>query len=75
MSSDGKTLGEEKVLSRTLIQKGAIRIVTTMAGKDDGRDAEFRFTYTIDKDSFERKKEVKLKGADDYFVRHVYRWK
>ncbi|WMW80496.1 hypothetical protein RF679_17930 [Undibacterium cyanobacteriorum] len=75
LSTDGKTLGEEKVLSRTFIQKGAIRIVTTMAGKDDGRDAEFRFTYTIDKDSFERKKEVKLKGADDYFVRHIYSWK
>ena len=75
LSSDGKSLGEEKVISRTRLHKGIIRIVTTMMGKDDGRDAQFRFTYLFNKDSFERKKEVKLNGADDYFVRHVYRWK
>ena len=75
LSSDGKILGEEKVISRTRLHKGVIRVVTAMAGKDDGRDAQFRFTYLFNKDSFERKKEVKLNGADDYFVRHVYRWK
>lgn len=75
LSSDGKNLGEEKVISRTRLHKGVIRIVTILAGKDDGRDAEFRFTYLFDKDSFERKKEVRLVGSEDYFVRHIYSWK
>lgn len=75
LAEDGKSLGDEKVISRTRLHQDEIRIVTTMMGKDDGRDAQFRFTYRFNKDSFERKKEVKLNGADDFFVRHVYVWK
>lgn len=75
LAADGKSLGDETIISRTRLHQGYIKIVTTMAGKDDGREAQFRFTYLFNKDSFERKKEVKLNGADDYFVRHVYRWK
>jgi hypothetical protein len=75
LSQDGKKLGEELVISRTIMADGGLRIVTKMSGLDDNRPAQFRFTYTIDTGSFERKKEVKLVSGDDYFVRHVYSWK
>ncbi|MBC3883325.1 hypothetical protein H8K35_18170 [Undibacterium sp. LX40W] len=75
LSEDGKKLGQEEVISRELRPNGALRIVTTMPGEDDRRPAQFRFTYTITADSFDRKKEVKLVGSEDYFVRHVYAWK
>ncbi|MFZ6798854.1 DUF6624 domain-containing protein [Undibacterium sp. Di24W] len=75
LSQDGKKLGEEQIVSRMNMPDGGLRIVTKMSGQDDNRPAQFRFTYTIKDESFERKKEVKLVNADDYFVRHVYSWK
>jgi len=75
LSQDGKKLGDELVISRTVMANGDLRIVTKMSGQDDNRAAQFRFTYTINAESFERKKEVKLVNGDDYFVRHVYSWK
>jgi hypothetical protein len=75
LSQDGKKLGDELVISRTIMADGGLRIVTKMSGQDDNRPAQFRFTYTINAESFERKKEVKLANGDDYFVRHVYSWK
>lgn len=75
LSEDGKRLGEEEVISRELRPNGTLSIVTTMPGKDDNRPAQFRFTYTINAENFERKKEVQIVGSEDYFVRHVYTWK
>lgn len=75
LTDGGKKLGNEEVISRELWPNGTLRILTTMSGEDDKRAAQFRFTYTIKSDSFERKKEVKLVGSEDYFVRHVYSWK
>lgn len=75
LSQDGKKLGEELVISRAAIENGGLRIVTKMPGEDNNRAAQFRYTYTIHAESFERKKEVKLASGGDYFVRHVYSWK
>lgn len=75
IADDGTKLGKEEVISREVSPNGSLRIVTTMPGEDDQRAAQFRFTYTINSNSFERKKEVKLVGSEDYFVRHVYAWK
>ena len=75
LSDDGKKLGNEELVSREMSANGTLKIVTTMQGKDDNRPAQFRFTYTVNATSFERKKEVKLVGSEDYFVRHVYSWK
>jgi hypothetical protein len=75
LSQDGKKLGEELVISRMIMTNGDLRVVTTMSGIDDNRPAQFRFTYTINAENFERKKEVKLVNGDDYFVRNIYSWK
>jgi hypothetical protein len=75
LSLDGKKLGEEFIISRAAIEDGGLRIVTKMSGEDDNRAAQFRYTYTINAESFERKKEIQLASGGDYFVRHVYSWK
>nr|WP_314858380.1 DUF6624 domain-containing protein [uncultured Undibacterium sp.] len=75
LSQDGKKLGEELVISRMIMTNGDLRVVTKMSGIDDNRPAQFRFTYTINAENFERKKEVKLVNGDDYFVRNIYSWK
>ena len=75
LSEDGRQLGKETLLERRMSEDGTLTIITAMAGQDDHRAAQFRFTYTVAATSFVRQKEVKLDSGGDYFVRHTYSWK
>ena len=74
LSEDGRTFDGETVTESTRSPDGTLRIVTTMAGKDDHRDATIRHTYLVGPKAFSIKKEVKFDGSDTYFVRNTYRW-
>lgn len=74
ISGDGKFLGQEKVISRTVLPNGNVEIVTEEQGKDgnDFKPASFRRTYTIGKTVYINSKEVQFEGTKDWIKRHEY---
>lgn len=71
----GAVFDGERVTERTGLGDGGFRLVTVKRGRDDDRDALFRFTYTLDGPAFSIKKEVRPDGADEFFERNRYSWK
>ncbi|MCO5948002.1 hypothetical protein [Mucilaginibacter flavidus] len=70
ISKDGKYIDDELVKERTLLSDGTLRFVTTKNGKDNNRNAAYRFTYLIGKTSYSRKKEVCYTGSSSWFTRN-----
>jgi hypothetical protein len=62
------------VVERTSLEGGRFRLVTEKRGKDNDKEALFRFTYTLDRSTFTIKKEVKPEGAAEFFERNTYSW-
>ena len=67
---DGQTVAE-----RTGLDGGGFRLVTVKRGRDNDKDALFRFTYTLDGSAFSVKKEVGPEGGAEFFERNLYSWK
>lgn len=74
LSSDGGTFDGERVVERTKLPDGVLRIVTTKPGKDDDRSATFRHTYLINKTAFSIRKDVRFDGEKEFFERNTYSW-
>lgn len=74
LGEGGRTFDGETVVERRALDGGAVRIVTERRGKDDGRDALFRYTYLIGASAFSLKKEVRPEGAPEFFERSTYSW-
>lgn len=74
LSADGKNLAGETVVERIKLPGGALKVVTTKPGRDNDRDAVFRFTYLIGPKAFSIRKEVKVNETDGYFERNTYSW-
>jgi hypothetical protein len=74
LSRDGKTLPGEAVIERTMQSDGRLKVITTKPGKDNDRDAIFRYTYVIGPKAFSIRKEVKVNETDGFFERNTYRW-
>ena len=76
LAEGGAMLGDEAVVERASLDGGrALRIVTRRRGKDNDREALFRFTYLLDASSFSIRKEVRPEGASEFFERNRYSWK
>ena len=75
LSPDGKPFDGETVVERTKLPDGTLKFVTTKSGEDNGKKALYRYTYLTGKNSFSVKKEVRLEGSTEYFVRNEYAWK
>ncbi|HEU4508105.1 MAG TPA: hypothetical protein VFR78_07710 [Pyrinomonadaceae bacterium] len=75
LSDGGTQIDDEKVVERTSLDHGAVRIVTERRGTDNDRAAIFRYTYLIDASSFSIRKEVRPEGATEFFERNRYSWK
>lgn len=74
--SDGGTVFDgETVVERTSLDGDGFRLVTLKRGRDNDKDALFRFTYTLDGSAFSVKKEVRPEGAPEFFERNRYSWK
>ena len=63
------------VVERTGLDGGGFRLVAEKRGKDNDREATFRYTYTLDRATFTIKKEVRPEGAAGFFERNTYSWK
>lgn len=74
VSEDGRAINDETVTERTELDGGALRIVTERKGRDNDREAAFRYTYLLGAKSFSIKKEVRYEGAGDFFERNQYSW-
>lgn len=75
IENGGTVFDGETVSERTGLDGGGFRLVTTKRGKDNDKDALFRFTYTLDGAAFSIKKEVRPEGASEFFERNEYSWK
>jgi hypothetical protein len=75
IDDDGAVFDGETVVERTGLDGGGFRLVTVKRGRDDGKEALFRFTYTLDRSAFSIRKEVRPEGAAEYFERNTYSWK
>jgi hypothetical protein len=75
LEEEGRVFDGETVSERTGLDGGGFRLVTVKRGRDNDKDALFRFTYTLDGGTFSVKKEVKPEGAAEFFERNLYSWK
>lgn len=75
VSKDGRIINDETVTERAKLPGGALRIVTEKKGRDNDRDAVFRYTYLLSAKSFSIKKEVRYEGAAEFFERNEFSWK
>ncbi len=75
LDQDGTVIDVGTVIERITLDGGALRIVTERRGRDNNRDALFRYTYLIGASSFSIKKEVRPEGAAEFFERNRYSWK
>lgn len=75
LEEGGTVFDGETVVERTGLDSGGFRLVTVKRGRDNDKDALFRFTYTLDGAAFSVKKEVRPEGAAEYFERNRYSWK
>jgi len=75
LEEGGTVFDGETVVERTGLDGGGFRLVTVKRGRDNDKDALFRFTYTLDGSAFSIKKEVKPEGASEFFERNRSSWK
>lgn len=75
ISKDGRAINGETVTERTKLPGGTLRIVIEKKGRDNDRDAVFRFTYLLNAKSFSIKKEVRYEGTAEFFERNEFSWK
>lgn len=74
LEEGGALFDGARVIERTSLGGGALKVVTERRGKDDDREALFRHTYTLAGSSFSISKEVRREGAAEFFERNRYSW-
>lgn len=70
IAKDGTRVDSETLKERTQLKDGSLKFITEKSGIDNEKKAIFRFTYSISKDSYTRKKEVCYEGAKEWFMRN-----
>jgi hypothetical protein len=74
ISADGRSIDDARVVERRTLPDGTLRLVTRRTGKDNNRDAVFRYTYLIGASHVSIRKEVMPEGSAEYFERNEYAW-
>ena len=76
LSKDGKRINNETIRSRLHRPNGDLVIVSELTGEDgnDRKEAIFRYTYTIGRETYIHRKEVQFKGQSDWIIRHEYKY-
>lgn len=74
IKKNGKYLGKQKVISKTIQKDGRMQIITSYYGKDNNKKAVMYYTYKFGSNSYEVTKEVQFKGSNERFMRNIYRY-
>ncbi len=74
ISSDGKQINTEEVVSFTKQKEGNWEIYTeyTAADGNDNKPARIQHQYTLSAGTFAIQKKVKFEGSDTWILRHTY---
>ncbi len=74
ISADGSMIDGAKVVDRSVMEDGAIKIVTDKEGADgnEGKKAVIRHYYIIGKSIFQSRKEVRFEGTEKWIKRNEY---
>ena len=77
IANNGNFIDNKRVTSRRKLPTGDIEIIADETGKDgnDDKEATFRHTYLIGKNTFKRRKDVLIEGAKALINRHEYTYK
>ncbi|WP_312765780.1 hypothetical protein [Epilithonimonas sp.] len=77
ISKDGQYIGKEKLVSRTKLPNGNMKVITEKEGKDgnDGKKASIRQTYILGNTSFSTQKDILFSGETTWIKRHEYVYK
>ncbi|MBF4492067.1 hypothetical protein IRZ83_05370 [Flavobacterium sp. JLP] len=77
ISSNGEYIDNELIKLRKKLENGEIEIITEKPGKDgnDNKPAILRYTYTISKTAFKKRKDVQFIGETKWINRHEYSYK
>ncbi len=73
LAPDGRWFRGARVVERTVLANGTVRITTEQEGRDNDRAAAIRLVYTIGERSASLQKLVRYEGGV-YFERHIYEW-
>ena len=73
-SKDGKYINNEIIKSGKKLANGKNEIITEISGKDgnDNKPAIIRHTYTFNKYSFSKRKDVQFAGGTEWIRRNEY---
>jgi hypothetical protein len=74
IEKNGTYYGNEKIVSNSIKNNTRI-IVTTYAGKDNGRKADFYKTHTFNKTTYSISKKVVFKDDYESLIRNTYKFK
>lgn len=76
ISTNGKLIDKEIIKSRKKLLNGDIEIITEEIGTDgnDNKSATFRYTYTIGKATYKKRKDVQFVGESTWINRHEYKY-
>lgn len=74
ISSDGSMIDGARVVERSVMEDGAVKIITDKDGLDgnDRKKAVIRHYYIIGKNVFQTTKEVRFEGTEKWIKRNEY---
>jgi hypothetical protein len=74
ISGSGSLLNKAMVVSKKTLPDGSVQIITDIDGRDgnDNKAATLRHIYTIKKNNFSNRKEVRFAGTDQWIMRNEY---
>lgn len=72
LKKGGSYFGSEKIIERTKLKDGTLKIVTTFKGKDDNKSASMFKIYLIGENDFSITKTVIFENSQEQLVRNKY---
>ena len=73
-SKNGTHLNNHKIVSKEKLLSGHLLIITEHSGKDNQKKARIKNIYTIGKNQFVMRKEVKFKDSEKWMLRNEYNY-
>lgn len=75
LRNDGRVVEDERVIARINLPNHGVQITTEYRGNDNDRPSSMLHVYRIHNDEFTLQLLVKPDGTEDFFERHIYRWR